>query len=117
MPGSRPGIRKAPSALVTLVRTTPVLVLVTVTVTPGRTASPWSRARPLNVLVPCANADPMLMSTRLRTTATPCRTPRSDTRIYLPPDRLPRHRFVVRERSAGGGYHEACRTPRYPATR
>ena len=28
--------------------------LVAVTVTPGSTASPWSRTRPLNVLVACA---------------------------------------------------------------
>jgi hypothetical protein len=42
---------------VTAVRITPVAVLVTVMVTPGRTASLLSRTRPLNVLVACANAD------------------------------------------------------------
>ena len=40
VPGSRPGIAYEPSPLLTVVRTTPVALLVTVMVTPGRTASP-----------------------------------------------------------------------------
>src|SRR5438477_3480571 len=57
VPGSRPGIAYWPFSLVTVVRTTPVALLVTVMVTPGRTASLLSMTRPLNVLLPCANAD------------------------------------------------------------
>src|SRR5438105_7881803 len=56
-PGSRPGSAHWPFSLVTVVRTTPVALFVTVMVTPGRTASLLSTTRPLNVLLPCANAD------------------------------------------------------------
>ena len=56
-------MKYTPSALLTVVRTTPVLTFVAVTVTPGRTASPWSRTRPLNVLVAWAKATPVVTST------------------------------------------------------
>src|ERR1051325_7766859 len=51
-------MRYWPSALVTVVRTTPVLVFVVVIVTPGRPASPGSSTRPLTVLVVCPGASP-----------------------------------------------------------
>src|SRR5262245_2535606 len=51
-------MRYWPSALVTVVRTTPVFVFVVVIVTPGRTASPASSTRPLKVLVVCPRTSP-----------------------------------------------------------
>src|SRR5262249_57309393 len=50
----------SPSELVTVSRATPVAVLVTVIVTPGRTAPPWSTTRPLMVAVAWAKADPLV---------------------------------------------------------
>src|SRR5262245_2938260 len=51
-----------PSAFVTVVRTTPVLVLVAVTVAPGRTALSGSRTRPLKVPVAWAEARPIAVN-------------------------------------------------------
>ena len=72
-----------PSPLVTVVRTTPVLVLVAVTVTPGSTASPWSRTRPLNVLVACAEANPLVASTTHATSHIPWHIRRLNSLIRL----------------------------------
>src|SRR5688572_20496909 len=73
-----------PSSLVTVVRITPVLVLVAVTVTPGRTASPWSSTRPLKVLVACANAMLLVESTTHATSQMPWDRRRLDGLIRLP---------------------------------
>src|SRR5690349_10504696 len=52
-------------------------------VTPGSTASPWSRTRPLNVLVACAYAMVAIATVQTATIAWP--TFLFDTRIRLPP--------------------------------
>jgi len=57
--------------LVTPVRTTPVLVFVVVTVTPGKTASAWSTTRPLKVLVDCAPAGVAIVRTTAATRQRP----------------------------------------------
>ena len=74
MPGSSAGTLNAPSAFVTVVKDTPVALLVTTTVAPGMTPPPPSTTVPVKavlVLPPWANRGPLPTSARQRTQTLP----------------------------------------------